>query len=161
MSSDIQLEDLSQKRGYKETSETLKHGRINVDADREQSIAVWAYATTVLWVHVHLTVLIFKFSFRLLLSAIPMMFFPSFLLYAAETSDERRATLTPLESFLCMNSGILLVTFSFSLLFNVSLFLLVSYGPVLMIAHSRFPPHQTQCISQAKPKGTSTHYWCR
>ncbi|EKM55352.1 uncharacterized protein PHACADRAFT_255923 [Phanerochaete carnosa HHB-10118-sp] len=48
-----------------------------------------------------------------------MMFFPSFLLYLAEPSNERRIALTPLEGFLCTNSGILLAAFAAALLFNV------------------------------------------
>lgn len=48
-----------------------------------------------------------------------MMFFPGFLLYAAEIAGERRVALTPFERYLCMNSGILLGTLGFALLFNV------------------------------------------
>ena len=48
-----------------------------------------------------------------------MIFFPSFLLYIGESSNERRVALTPLESFLCLNSGLLLATLAAALLFNV------------------------------------------
>lgn len=58
---------------------------------------------------------------RLLLLAVPMIFFPSFLLYTSETSSQRRNALTPLEQYLCTNSGILLVTVALALLFNVSM----------------------------------------
>jgi hypothetical protein len=49
-----------------------------------------------------------------------MIFFPSFLLYIGEGSNERRVALTPLESFLCLNGGLLLTTLAAALLFNVS-----------------------------------------
>lgn len=48
MSNDIELEDLSRKQELDETAETRKHGRINLDADQEQSVALWAYGATVL-----------------------------------------------------------------------------------------------------------------
>ena len=46
MSSDIELEDLGKKQSLSETPEALKHGRINLDADQEQSVALWAYGAT-------------------------------------------------------------------------------------------------------------------
>lgn len=48
-----------------------------------------------------------------------MVVFPRFLLFMSESSSERRNALTPLESFLSINGGILLATLSLSLLFNV------------------------------------------
>ncbi len=56
---------------------------------------------------------------RLLVLAVPMIFSPSILLYTTETGTERRNALTPLESFLCLHTGILLATFALALLFNV------------------------------------------
>ena len=57
----------------------------------------------------------------LLIIAIPMMLFPTLILYASETGNERRNALTPLESFLALHSGILLVAVASGLLFNVSI----------------------------------------
>lgn len=74
-----------------------------MDTNQEQSVTLWAYGATAI----------------LVILAMPMMFFPSFLLYVSENSFERRNALTPLESFLSVNSGILLATYGLALLFNV------------------------------------------
>ncbi|KAJ3552984.1 hypothetical protein NM688_g3863 [Phlebia brevispora] len=107
MSEAIELDDLKARRG---TSPSIPAGdsprggpRLNLDANQEQAVALWAYVTTAL----------------LMIIAIPMIFFPSVLLYIAETNEDRRNTLTPLEAFLALHSGILLVAFAMGLLFNV------------------------------------------
>lgn len=120
MPSDIELEDLSDKRVLESTPETPKHGRINLDANQEQTIAYWAYGATVLYILRSDNLTCISHTHSLLACSIPMMFFPSFLLYLAEPSNERRIALTPLEGFLCTNSGILLAAFAAALLFNVS-----------------------------------------
>ena len=50
MSNDIELEDLRKAREEEPGSERPKHGRINLDANQEQTIAYWAYGATVLYV---------------------------------------------------------------------------------------------------------------
>ncbi|GJE87156.1 hypothetical protein PsYK624_032390 [Phanerochaete sordida] len=102
-SDSIELDDLRKRPTLDPEAERPKHGRINLDANQEQTIASWAYASSAL----------------LFACAIPMILFPSFLLYLAEPTDERRVALTPLESFLCTNSGILLTAFAAALLFSI------------------------------------------
>ena len=51
MSSSIEMEDLRAKRTAAiadDPNDTLKGGRLNLDADQEQAVALWAYASTVL-----------------------------------------------------------------------------------------------------------------
>lgn len=60
------------------------------------------------------------YGLRLTVLAIPMLLFPSVLLFVSRDVDWERNDLTPLEAYLCQNGGILLLTFAFALLFNVS-----------------------------------------
>ena len=56
---------------------------------------------------------------RLLLAAAPLILYPKLLLFLSETGLERRASLTPLESFLAWNTGIMLTALAVALIFNV------------------------------------------
>lgn len=49
MSDNIELQELNKKPELAgETSESRKHGRINLDANQEQAITLWAYGATVM-----------------------------------------------------------------------------------------------------------------
>ena len=48
------------------------------------------------------------------------MLYPRLLLFLSGTGTERRAALTPLESFLAWNTGIILTALAVALVFNVS-----------------------------------------
>jgi len=73
------------------------------DTETDQTITYWAYGSTIL----------------LLCLAIPMILFPRVLLFASEASNERRNTLTTLESFLSLHGGILLFALAMALIFNI------------------------------------------
>lgn len=58
---------------------------------------------------------------RLVTASTPLLLFPRFLLFLAESNGaERRTTLTALESFLALHTGILLVAMAIALVLNVS-----------------------------------------
>ncbi|KAI0093686.1 hypothetical protein BDY19DRAFT_902436 [Irpex rosettiformis] len=103
MSGEIEMEEFS-NRPKPAIVDDKPGGRLNQPEDTQQegSVTLWAYAATVI----------------LLLLAIPMIFFPNFLLYISESSSERRNALTPLELYLSLNSGIVLATLAIALLFN-------------------------------------------
>jgi len=104
MSSNVQMQDLSHPSEAKPADGPPTSGPdISNDAD-DQVVTFWAYFSSVL----------------LFLAAIPLIAFPQFLLFLAETGGvERRTTLTPLESFLTLHIGILLVTIALALVFNI------------------------------------------
>ncbi|KAI1795859.1 hypothetical protein LXA43DRAFT_690784 [Ganoderma leucocontextum] len=56
---------------------------------------------------------------RLLLAAIPLLLYPKLLLFLSETGTEPRTALTPLESFLAWNTGIMLTALAVALVFNI------------------------------------------
>lgn len=124
MANEIELEDLSATKTAQRTNDPLPRGPdITSNAD-DQTVTVWAYAATGLYVSkssniTEITLTCFCGYSRLTALAIPMVFFPRVLLLASEATDGRN-TLTSLESYLCLNSGILLLTFALALLFNVS-----------------------------------------
>ncbi|KAH9951463.1 hypothetical protein B0H21DRAFT_284442 [Amylocystis lapponica] len=101
MSTQIEMDDFSRSTAKASSSSTPNIP--STDAD-DQVVAFWAWASSAL----------------LLLLAIPMTLFPQFLLFLAETSGaERRTVPTPLESFLALHAGILLVALALALIFNV------------------------------------------
>ncbi|KAI0748146.1 hypothetical protein C8Q80DRAFT_1170391 [Daedaleopsis nitida] len=71
----------------------------------------------------------------LLVVAIPLILSPKLLLFLSETGMERRASLTPLESFLAWNTGILLSALSVALVMNVP------SGPADITARRETPGH--------------------
>ncbi|KAI0810979.1 hypothetical protein BC629DRAFT_1477818 [Irpex lacteus] len=101
MSSEIELDDLS-NMPKPAIVDDKPGGRLNQDAQQEASVTLWAYVATAI----------------LLTLATPMIFFPHLLLYISESSYERRNVLTPLESYLAVNSGILLAALGITLIFN-------------------------------------------
>ncbi|KAI0340087.1 hypothetical protein BDW22DRAFT_1360599 [Trametopsis cervina] len=101
MTNEIEMKTLS-REPQPAITDDKPGGRLNLDTNEEQSVTLWAYTATAI----------------LLALATPMIFFPSFLLYLSESSFERRNVLTPLESYLSVNSGILLATIALALLFN-------------------------------------------
>lgn len=113
-------------------------GRLNLDSQQEASVTLWAYVATVMYVcFAQLKCLSIESTFllpSLLILATPMIFFPNFLLYISESSLERRNALTPLESYLSLNSGILLATLALALLFNVRFPIFIPF-PVPEVCH--------------------------
>ncbi|KAK7693507.1 hypothetical protein QCA50_003075 [Cerrena zonata] len=103
MSNEIELDNLSQKDEVQQTSDTSSSGPDITNNADDQTVTIWAYTATAL-----LTAL-----------AVPMILFPRVLLFVSESAGQTRDTLTPLESYLCLNGGILLLTFALALLFNI------------------------------------------
>lgn len=62
---------------------------------------------------------ILAFHPRLTSFSLVLILFPGVLLFTSETGTDTRTTLTPLESFLAVQGGILLLAFAMALLFNV------------------------------------------
>ena len=132
MTTEIEMDDLKARKEAQNAAveaagapDTPKYrgGRLNQDADQEQAVALWSYVSTALYVAISVRRCVECADLprhRLLTLAIPMVLFPQLLLYISETGFERRNALTPLESFLALHSGILLVAFALALLFNVS-----------------------------------------
>ncbi|KAI0780905.1 hypothetical protein BD413DRAFT_600404 [Trametes elegans] len=56
---------------------------------------------------------------RLLVLAVPLILFPRLLLFLSETGEERRVTLTPLESFMALHVGIVLFALAIALVLDV------------------------------------------
>lgn len=50
MTSEIEMDDLREKRSVPQSDTEDKHkgGRLNMDADQEQAVTLWGYAATVL-----------------------------------------------------------------------------------------------------------------
>ncbi|OCH93417.1 hypothetical protein OBBRIDRAFT_702103, partial [Obba rivulosa] len=75
---------------------------------------------------------------RLSILSLLLMLFPSFILFLAETGEvERRPTLTPLEAFLLLHTGILLGAVAIAVVFNI--------------------PQASLSLPEALPKGTQGH----
>ncbi len=68
-----------------------------------------------------------------------MIFLPHLLLYISESSYERRNVLTPLESYLAVNSGILLAALGITLIFNVSSLWSSTLLLILILVHLKAP----------------------
>ncbi|KAM5531049.1 hypothetical protein V8D89_015269 [Ganoderma adspersum] len=103
---DIELDDLAQRRMRSETPQAqanLEQDAIPDGSKDEGVISSWAWGTATV----------------LLLVAIPLMLYPKLLLFLSETGAERRAVLTPLESFLAWNTGIILTALAVALVFNI------------------------------------------
>ncbi|KAI0683700.1 hypothetical protein BC835DRAFT_1394303 [Cytidiella melzeri] len=128
MSSAIEMNDLS-KTPKPAIVDDKPGGRLNLDTQQEASVTLWAYAATVI----------------LLVLATPMIMFPNFLLYISESSAERRNALTPLESYLSVNSGILLATLGLALLFNAPAGLGIQLPSTGKQAHPLLMPLTLSC----------------
>ncbi|KAL4251722.1 hypothetical protein ABKN59_004488 [Abortiporus biennis] len=103
MTTEIELDDLQNGTPKTRTPSAVDSpAEITID-ETDQTITWWAYGSTAL----------------LLCLAIPMILFPRLLLFASETSADRRNTLTNLEAFLSLNGGIILVALATALLFNI------------------------------------------
>ena len=97
-------------------------GESGAEVVNDGAVNTWAYAATISYVLPNIVCSCSELPvLRLLALALPMILFPRVLLFLSETASERRNTLTPLESFLSMNLGILLVALAFSILFSASL----------------------------------------
>nr|VWO98654.1 WD_REPEATS_REGION domain-containing protein [Ganoderma boninense] len=106
-STDIELDDLAQRRMRPESKphvQTNSEQHATSDGNiGDSTISNWAWATATL----------------LLLVAIPLMLYPDLLLFLSETGTERRAALTPLESFFAWNTAIMLIALAVALVFNI------------------------------------------
>jgi hypothetical protein len=105
MSSEIEMSDLSQPKGAPTELRNEEHPDLD-DADRrDYTISIWAWTSATL----------------LFLLALCLILSPRLLLFVSETSSntERRTALTPLESFLALQFGILLSALSMALIFNI------------------------------------------
>ncbi|KAI0636948.1 hypothetical protein C8Q77DRAFT_1207093 [Trametes polyzona] len=105
MADSIELDDLSSR-----TPKTVpsKQGQIpdtNFPTAEDGVIVAWAWASALI----------------LLVLAVPLILSPRLLLFLSETSTdvERRAALTPLESFMALHTGILLFAVALALIFNI------------------------------------------
>ncbi|KZT09506.1 uncharacterized protein LAESUDRAFT_722471 [Laetiporus sulphureus 93-53] len=101
--SDIELDDLSRKR--QQQSDIIAGDKTeDVITSDSDTVLYWAWGAAILF----------------LVTAIPLLLFPRFLLFLVEGSEaEMRTELTPLESFLSLHVGILLVAIAFALILNV------------------------------------------
>ncbi|KAI0831327.1 hypothetical protein BC628DRAFT_1415845 [Trametes gibbosa] len=102
MASEIELEDLS-KRSQAKVDHTPRPDT-NYPVVEDGVIFAWAWASAAI----------------LFVLSMPLVLSPRLLLFLAETSTERRAALTPLESFMALHTGILLFAISLALVFNIS-----------------------------------------
>jgi len=100
--SSIELDDMSQPKPPVEPTEATYNA---LDENRDNTIALWTWATATL---------LFLFSTCLIL-------FPRLLLFFAETGVvvERRAAMTPLETFLAQHFGLMLLAVNLTLVLNV------------------------------------------
>jgi len=107
MSSEIEMNDLSQPKGA--PTELGNEEILDLDLDdaarRDYTISIWAWTSATL----------------LFLLALCLILSPRLLLFVSETASntDRRTALTPLESFLALQFGILLSALSMALIFNI------------------------------------------
>ena len=55
----------------------------------------------------------------ILVVSLPLIFYPKLFLFLSESGEDHRTSLTPLESFLAWNTGLILVALSAALVVNV------------------------------------------
>ncbi|KAI0670360.1 hypothetical protein C8Q78DRAFT_1035827 [Trametes maxima] len=105
MATDIELDDLSKRRnaGHPDHSETEDRTDGQEHPVDDGVIAAWSWTSAAL----------------LLILAVPLMMSPRLLLFLSETGTERRVSLTPLESFIALHTGILLFSVALALIFNI------------------------------------------
>ncbi|KAI0336560.1 hypothetical protein GY45DRAFT_1350267 [Cubamyces sp. BRFM 1775] len=109
MSNEIELEDLSKRTGSSSSNSKPTTGKVlPEDADvlspkDDGVITAWAWTSALL----------------LLVLAVPLILSPRLLLFLSETGIERRAALTPLESFMAVHTGLLLFAVALALIFNI------------------------------------------
>ncbi|KAI0807565.1 hypothetical protein C8Q74DRAFT_1188685 [Fomes fomentarius] len=100
----IELEDLSSRKAGAPQEDTPEAHETTEDHPKDDSvISSWAWVSAAL----------------LLVVAAPLILSPKLLLFLSETGLERRAALTPLESFLAWNTGILLNVLAVALIMNI------------------------------------------
>ncbi|KAI0647075.1 hypothetical protein C8Q79DRAFT_603012 [Trametes meyenii] len=106
MAIDIELDDLSRHRNADHsdhTAETEDHPDSREYPKDDGVIAAWAWASAII----------------LLILAAPLTLSPRLLLFLSETGAERRVSLTSLESFIALHTGVLLFAVALSLIFNI------------------------------------------
>ncbi|KAH9854251.1 hypothetical protein C2E23DRAFT_884348 [Lenzites betulinus] len=103
MSSEIELEDLSKRTQIKSDHTNETPPDTNYPVVEDGVVFAWAWASAII----------------LLVLSIPLILSPRLLLFLSETSTERRAALTPLESFMALHAGILLSAIALALIFNI------------------------------------------
>lgn len=100
MSSEIELDDLHRARASARFASTGSPPAVKNDS----SATYWAWGAGAICAS----------------AAVPLIAFPQFLLFIAETGAmDRRVAMTPLESFFSLHVGILLVALALALIFNV------------------------------------------
>ncbi|KAH9901407.1 hypothetical protein C8Q73DRAFT_786779 [Cubamyces lactineus] len=102
MSNEIELDDLS-KRSSRPTGKALPEDMDVLSPKHDGVITAWAWASALI----------------LLVLAVPLILSPRLLLFLSETGNERRAALTPLESFMALHTGLLLFAVALVLIFNI------------------------------------------
>ncbi|KZT70154.1 hypothetical protein DAEQUDRAFT_764899 [Daedalea quercina L-15889] len=124
--SDIELDDVSKRA--RTTGSTDEPQAPDAQRDAE-SVFYWAYTAAGVLVS----------------ASIPLLLFPQFLLFLASTGElERRTTLTPLESFFALHTGILLVAIAVVLV--PSSVVLPSYpSGNNVVGHPLLSPLSTAC----------------
>ena len=85
---------------------------------------------------------------RLSFVALVLLAFPRLLLFAAETSEERRNTLTPLEAFLALHAGIFLLAMALSTILNASTLIGLFALAIVMVMNRYHLPHPSPPGSQ-------------
>ncbi|KAI0664785.1 hypothetical protein C8Q70DRAFT_939714 [Cubamyces menziesii] len=106
MSNEIELDDLSKRSSHPTTQLPGKALPEDVDVLSPKDdgvITAWTWASAMI----------------LLVLAVPLILSPRLLLFLSETGNERRAALTPLESFMALHTGLLLFALSLALIFNI------------------------------------------
>ncbi|KAH9843047.1 uncharacterized protein C8Q71DRAFT_233212 [Rhodofomes roseus] len=133
--SSIELEDLSKRNRAARDSDKPQ------DSDSAQDLGTTRDAESVVyWAYTAAGVLV--------AASTPLLMFPRFLLFLASTGElERRTTLTPLESFFCLQTGILLLAIAVALVLNVpSSAALPSYSSGQgSVGHPLLGPLSTAC----------------
>ncbi|TBU65801.1 hypothetical protein BD310DRAFT_984973 [Dichomitus squalens] len=100
---DIELDDFSHSRAQLEDTTTLEP-LPNPNSHKDDGVvSSWAWTSAII----------------LLLAAAPLILYPKLLLFLSETGLERRVSLTPLESFLAWNTGIVLIVLAVALVYNI------------------------------------------
>ncbi|TFY57670.1 hypothetical protein EVJ58_g6889 [Rhodofomes roseus] len=119
--SSIELEDLSKRNRAARDSDKPQ------DSDSAQDLGTTRDAESVVyWAYTAAGVLV--------AASTPLLMFPRFLLFLASTGElERRTTLTPLESFFCLQTGILLLAIAVALVLNVRIRTHVESHPAVLI----------------------------
>ncbi|KAL7283409.1 hypothetical protein ACG7TL_002839 [Trametes sanguinea] len=103
MSHGIELDDLSQRTAAPEHPEEAVDSQEHSNPKDDGVITAWAWGSAIL----------------LVILAAPLILSPRLLLFLSETGTERRVSLTPLESYMALQAGILLFAIALALVFNI------------------------------------------